>query len=139
MCPPARAKYVGGVARWRHRTSPQLPCDFAYPFCVIRRSGKLVCLAESASRISCLFEEEELRLIGETWCWPLKIKPKVEECVKRLKAERNRAEDELNMKKDKFIEELDEYVKQAEAFSTRGEISHTNENCAEITSLPGRP
>ena len=74
------------------------------------------------------FEPEQLQIIGDTWCWPSKIKPKVEECNKRLKAERNRAEDELNDKVAKFIEELDDYVRQAEAFSQFGEIERMAEN-----------
>ena len=70
------------------------------------------------------FETEQLSMIGETWCWPSKVKPKVVECTKRLKAERNRAEDELTMKKERFIEELDEYVRQAEAFAGTRERPH---------------
>ena len=81
------------------------------------------------------FSAEELQLIGDTWCWPGKIKPKVEECQKRLKAERNRAEDELNMKRDKFIEELDDYVRQAEAFAAYGEIERVAENTMALNTL----
>ena len=81
------------------------------------------------------FDAEQLAIIGDTWCWPGKIKPKVEECLKRLKAERNRAEDELTMKKDRFIEELDEYVAQAEGFTAYGDINGTAANCLEITRL----
>ena len=80
------------------------------------------------------FSAEELQLIGDTWCWPGKIKPKVEECQKRLKAERNRAEDELNMKRDKFIEELDDYVRQAEAFAAYGEIERVAENTMALNT-----
>jgi dynein heavy chain len=84
------------------------------------------------------FEPEQLQIIGDTWCWPGKIKPKVDECNKRLKAERNRAEEELNMKKDRFIEELDDYVRQAEGFAAYGEIERTTENCVAITTLQGK-
>ena len=84
------------------------------------------------------FEPDQLQIIGDTWCWPSKIKPKVEECNKRLKSERNRAEEELNMKKDRFVEELDEYVRQAEAFSAYGEIERVTENCLAITTLQGK-
>ena len=79
--------------------------------------------------------EEELKTVGETWCWPNKIKPKVVECNNRLKAERNRAEDELSDKRDAFIAELDDYVVQAEAFSSRGEIERLNENMAALNAL----
>lgn len=84
------------------------------------------------------FEAEHLTSIGDTWCWPSKIKPKVDECNKRLKAERNRAEDELNMKKERFIEELDEYVRQAEAFATYGEIGRVSENCLALNTLQSK-
>ena len=84
------------------------------------------------------FDADQLQIIGDTWCWPSKIKPKVDECNKRLKAERNRAEDELNMKKDRFIEELDEYVRQAEAFSAYGDIDRVTENCLALTTLQGK-
>ncbi len=56
----------GTVARWRHRSSVKLPCNFAYPFALIRRSGKLVALAEEDEdghkkyTMSCLFEEDDL-------------------------------------------------------------------------------
>ena len=59
----------------------------------------------------------------------------VDECHKRLKAERNRAEEELSNKKDRFVEELDEYVRQAEAFSAYGEIDRVQEHKLELTSL----
>ena len=58
------------------------------------------------------FDEEELKSIGATWAWPLRIEPLLDDCNQRLKAERNRAEDELNNKQEKFIEELDEYQEQ---------------------------
>ena len=81
---------------------------------------------------------DELRLVGDTWAWPHKIKPKVEECDKRLKAERNRAEDELNDKVAKFIEELDDYVRQAEAFSAHGELERMAENTAALQTLSSK-
>ena len=81
------------------------------------------------------FAPEHLTLIGDTWCWPGKIRPKVDECNKRLKAERNRAEDELNVKKERFVEELDEYVRQAEAVSGWGEIDRVNENMSTLNTL----
>ena len=34
------------------------------------------------------FSEDELKLIGDTWHWPHKIKPKIAECQKKLKDER---------------------------------------------------
>jgi dynein heavy chain len=81
------------------------------------------------------FETDQLTIIGDTWCWPSKIKPKLDECNKRLKQERNRAEEELTMKKDRFVEELDEYQRQAEAFSAVGEIERTNDTCSALTTL----
>eukprot|EP00964_Phaeocystis_antarctica_P098156 scaffold64200_cov60-Phaeocystis_antarctica.AAC.1 len=81
---------------------------------------------------------EELRLVGDTWAWPHKIKPKVEECDKRLKAERNRAEDELNDKVAKFVEELDDYVRQAEAFSAHGELERMAENTLALQTLTAK-
>jgi len=62
----------------------------------------------------------------------------VAECNKRLKAERNRAEEELTMKKERFIEELDEYVRQAEACKEWGDISRVSENCLAISTLQGK-
>jgi dynein heavy chain len=84
------------------------------------------------------FEADQLQIIGDTWCWPSKIKPKVDECNKRLKAERNRAEEELNMKKDRFVEELDEYVRQAEQCKEWGEIERVTENCSALTTLQAK-
>ena len=84
------------------------------------------------------FETDQLQIIGDTWCWPSKVKPKVAECNKRLKAERNRAEEELTMKKERFIEELDEYVRQAEACKEWGDISRVSENCLAISTLQGK-
>ena len=54
----------GIVPDWRHRRSMKLPCDFAYPFALIRRSGALVALAEErkACTMSCLFHEDNLNL-----------------------------------------------------------------------------
>ena len=84
------------------------------------------------------FEPDQLQIIGDTWCWPGKIKPKVVECNKKLKAERNRAEEELTMKKDRFIEELDEYVRQAEACKEWGEIERVTENCNSLNTLKAK-
>ena len=81
---------------------------------------------------------DDLKLVGDTWAWPHKIKPKVEECDKRLKAERNRAEDELNDKVAKFVEELDDYVRQAEAFSAHGELERMAENTAALQTLSSK-
>ena len=87
---------------------------------------------------SVAFETDQLQIIGDTWCWPGKVKPKVAECNKRLKAERSRAEDELQLKKERFIEELDEYVRQAEACKEWGDIARVTENCLAITTLQGK-
>jgi dynein heavy chain len=81
------------------------------------------------------FSDDELKLIGSTWLWPSRIKPLLDDCHKRLKEERNRSEDELNARKEKFVEELDEYVAAAEAFQTYGELSRINENVATLNKL----
>ena len=42
------------------------------------------------------------------------------------------------MKKDRFVEELDEYVRQAEEFAKYGEIEKVAENCLALTTLQGK-
>ena len=84
------------------------------------------------------FESEQLSLIGDTWLWPSKIKPKVAECNQKLKAERNRAEEELNMKKERFLEELDEYVRQAEEFADKSDIDKWSDNMATLNALQAK-
>ena len=78
------------------------------------------------------FSGEELQLIGDTWCWPGKIKPKVDECHKRLKAERNRAEEELQLRQNKFTEEIDDYLAQARAFGQLDNLDAYADTCLAL-------
>lgn len=80
-------------------------------------------------------DEEQLRLVGEMWAWPGKVKPKVDECSKRLKAERSRVEDELVLKRDNFMLECDDLVAQARAFEKLGDISRMAENATALAHL----
>ncbi|KAJ1636006.1 hypothetical protein T492DRAFT_862485 [Pavlovales sp. CCMP2436] len=83
------------------------------------------------------FSDEELKLIGSTWLWPSRIKPLLDACYKRLKDERNRAEEEedLNARKDKFMEEIEEFVAIGEAFQSYGEFARVSENVATLNKL----
>lgn len=83
-------------------------------------------------------DEEQLRLVGETWAWPGKIRPKVEECSKRLRAERERVEDELTAKRDRFLQELDDCVAQAHTFRKLGDIDRMAENTAALSALASK-
>lgn len=78
------------------------------------------------------FTPEHLRLIQETWGWPHKMRPKVEECSKRLKAERNRAEEELQLRQNKFTEEIDDYLAQARAFGQLDNLDAYADTCLAL-------
>mmetsp|Transcript_3023 Transcript_3023/g.9072 ORF Transcript_3023/g.9072 Transcript_3023/m.9072 type:complete len:4073 (+) Transcript_3023:47-12265(+) len=80
-------------------------------------------------------DEEQLRLVGETWAWPGKVKPKVEECNKRLKAERDRVEDELTLRRDSFVAECEGFITQANAFEKLGDIGRVAENATALADL----
>lgn len=83
-------------------------------------------------------DDDQRRLVGETWAWPAKVKPKVEECGRALRAERDRVEDDLCERRSRFTEELDEYIVQAHAFEKLGAIERMEDNATALSSLAAK-